>query len=94
MAKLEWTERALDDLQQIRIYIARDSGFYAKAFVSKIYQRVQVLERSPEIGRMVPEMEDPAIRELIFQSYRIIYEYNEKTVKILTVIHGRRLLRF
>jgi plasmid stabilization system protein ParE len=44
MVEINWSERSLDDIQQIQSYIARDSRYYAKAFVEKIYQRVQLLE--------------------------------------------------
>jgi toxin ParE1/3/4 len=94
MAKIEWTERALSDLQQIHDYIARDSIFYANSFANKIYERIQALQSSPEIGRKVPEMDDPSIRELVFQSYRIIYETEGELVKIVTIIHGSRVLRY
>ena len=94
MAKIEWTERALADLKQIHDYIARDSFFYADSFANKVYMRIQALRSSPEIGRKVPEMDDPSIRELIFQSYRIIYEIENDMVKIVTIIHGSRVLRY
>ena len=41
---------------------------------------------------MVPEMENPALREIIYGSYRIIYELDNSDVQILTVIHGMGLL--
>nr|MDO8087922.1 type II toxin-antitoxin system RelE/ParE family toxin [Candidatus Sigynarchaeum springense] len=94
MAKIEWTERALADLQQVHDYIARDSVFYANSFAKKVYERVQSLQSSPEIGRKVPEMDDPSIRELIHQSYRIIYEIEEDLVRIVTIFHGSRVLRY
>jgi addiction module RelE/StbE family toxin len=93
MAKIEWTERALADLQQIHDYIARDSVFYANSFTNKIYERAQSLQSSPGMGRKVPEMNRPSIRELIFQSYRIIYEVEGDLVRIVTIIHGSRILR-
>jgi toxin ParE1/3/4 len=46
----------------------------------------------PRSGRMVPEAGyKDAIREVIFQGYRIIYRIkNEHTVQIVTVLHGAR----
>jgi len=45
----------------------------------------------PRIGREVPESEyDPDIRELIFHSYRIIYQINPEHILIVAVIHGSR----
>ena len=57
-------ERALDDLEDISSYIARDSKNYAMLFVKKIYDSVQKLADFPNIGRVVPEVNISNIREL------------------------------
>jgi toxin ParE1/3/4 len=45
------------------------------------------------IGRMVPELNQKDIREIIAGNYRIIYQItNQKTAFILTVHHSSRLL--
>ena len=44
------------------------------------------------MGKMVPELNDPSIREEILQNYKIVYKYEENRIEILT-IHGSRLLR-
>ena len=49
-----------------------------------------MLEKFPEIGRKVPETDDPNIRELIFQNYRIIYRIFNDVVQIIAVIRGSR----
>jgi len=44
-----------------------------------------------EVGKIVEEMEDPQIRELIEGNYRIIYrEVSENQIDILMVHHGAR----
>lgn len=45
------------------------------------------------MGRILPDQKNEKIREIIFKSYRIIYEIKEKTIEILIVIHGKRILR-
>lgn len=45
------------------------------------------------IGRIVPEINIENYREIIYGNYRIIYEYNDKVVNILTVHHSARDLR-
>jgi toxin ParE1/3/4 len=42
------------------------------------------------MGRIVPEAEDESIRELLFQSYRIMYLVETDRVLVLTVVHGCR----
>jgi hypothetical protein len=43
-----------------------------------------------ERGRVVPEVDEPAARELIVGSYRLIYEIREESVFVLALIHGAR----
>lgn len=61
MVRIEWNERALEDLNEIHDYIARDSKNYANLFVKKIYEIVQKLREFPNIGRIVPEIDNPSI---------------------------------
>ena len=70
--RVKWTEPALEDLAGIQAYIAKDSLYYAKQFIERIFEASEKLEDFPELGRKVPEAEATEnIRELIFQSYII-----------------------
>jgi plasmid stabilization system protein ParE len=44
-------------------------------------------------GRVVPEIGDKQIRELIIQSYRLIYKVERSRVALLGIIHGARDLK-
>ena len=89
--RIKWTDPALDDLEGIQAYIAKDSAYYARQFIERIFGATKKLENFPEIGRHVPEAEERNdVRELIFQGYRIIYLAQADTVSIITVIHGSR----
>jgi toxin ParE1/3/4 len=91
--RVNWSEPALEDLESIRAYIAKDSRFYARQFIERIFDAASKLETFPEIGRRVPEAEErDDIRELIFQGYRIIYLIQSKNITIIAVIHGSRNL--
>jgi plasmid stabilization system protein ParE len=85
-----WTEPARNDLKAIYEYIALDSKFYAKNTVRNIVQRVSRLSTVPEIGRIVPEVNVPAVREIFTYSYRIIYQIQSDGLFILAVVHGHR----
>ena len=94
MAKIRWTNLALDDLQAIHDYVAQDSSKYADRLMDKIIERVDVLEQHPKIGRKVPEFDNELIRELIEGNYRIIYRIeSEDRVGIARVHHAARLLK-
>lgn len=88
--EIEWTEPAVKDLDAIYAYISTDSEFYASSFVEKIIEAVGKLKDFPEIGRIVSEADNPNVRELIFQNFRIIYRIINENVQILTVIRGSR----
>jgi addiction module RelE/StbE family toxin len=92
MKKLIWTEPALGDLQAIFDYISKDSEYYASVFVNEIIDSAEKLIDFPNMGRMVPEYQQNDIREIIVQSYRVIYQLIQNQILILTVIHGRREL--
>lgn len=89
--KIEWTAPAVDDLTGVRDYIARDSELYAGRFVGRILDAVEKLAAFPKMGRRVPEAEEQEeLREILFQSYRIIYRLKPEKVQILSVLHGSR----
>ena len=48
-----------------------------------------MLNEFPQLGRIVPEIKDDNIREIILYSYRIIYRLNENSIQIIAVMHGR-----
>ncbi len=89
--RIRWSDIAEADLDQIYDYIARDVPCYAEQFVDRLIEAVGALQDYPKLGRRVPEAKDREdVRELIFQSYRIIYLLEAEHVYILTVIHGSR----
>ena len=87
---IEWTDPALDDMDNIREYISKDSTFYAKQFIERIFSYVENLSAQPKLGRIVPEEDRNDIRELIYRDYRIIYLLTSDCIKVLSVIHGTR----
>jgi toxin ParE1/3/4 len=92
--EVRWTLYALEDIEQIAEYISKDSPHYAQAQVAKFFDRVFLLESFPNAGRIVPELSQPEIRELIEGNYRIIYRLiSDSRIDVLTVHHARRLLQ-
>jgi len=92
MAQVRWTSQAVDDIESIAEFISQDSIHYASLFVSDILAAVERLEHFPQIGRVVPELNDLVIREIILGDYRIVYRLSGETAEVLTVFHGGRLL--
>jgi toxin ParE1/3/4 len=91
--KVIWAESALSDLEQTAEFIAKDSPRYAGAFVDEVRDAARSLARFSERGRVVPELQNPTVRELFVRGYRLIYQVREKAACILAFIHGGRDLR-
>lgn len=92
MAKIIWSELALDDLKNIHDYISKDSMIYANRVIEKIIQRIDQLENFPKSGRVVPELNNNSIRELIQNNYRIIYKVTTQEIFIVSIHHTSKLM--
>lgn len=87
---VRWTEAAAEDLAEAAEFIAKDSPFYATALVREARAAAFSLRRYADRGRIVPESDDPDIRELFIKHYRLIYQVTSDHVYILAFIHGAR----
>ncbi len=85
-----WSIPAKQDLKKIYDYIARDSKYYAEKVSQDILERSEKLNEFPEIGRIVPEIGEVNIREVIVYSYRLIYEISSDKIEVLALIHCKR----
>ncbi|HKK65641.1 MAG TPA: type II toxin-antitoxin system RelE/ParE family toxin [Clostridia bacterium] len=90
--EVRWSPEATEDVEAIAEYIARDSEHYARSVVSEILSVSRSIGEFPHIGRNVPEIVDENVRERFVYSYRLIYRIEPKSILIVAVIHGKRLL--
>ena len=94
MVQINWTEQAKTDLKEIADYISIDSVKYAQYQISRIVSATKNLENFARIGKIVPEIRDSKIREIVTGNYRIIYLIvNGSRIDILTIHHSARDLR-
>lgn len=94
MAKVIWTEPALQDLNDIAEYIALDKFSAAEKLIPKVFSREELLEDSPSSGRKPPELKkNSRYREVIVGPCRVFYRLTKKEIVILHVMRGERLLR-
>jgi plasmid stabilization system protein ParE len=63
--RVAWTETAWRDLERAADHLAEDSPSYAAGLVRRIRERARSLEELAERGRVVPELDDPSVRELL-----------------------------
>jgi toxin ParE1/3/4 len=90
--RIVWSSKAVEDVDAIATYIARDSPSYAAAVVQKIIDTTRYFMECPMAGSIVPEFSDPTIREKCAYTYRIIYRVQDEVVTIAAIIHTKRLL--
>ena len=90
MAEVRWTLQAVDDLEAICIFIARDAPPVAAVFAQAAFDATDRLAEFPRSGRTVPELSNPDLREIILGNYRLIYRIRSGDVQILTVHHAAR----
>ena len=90
--KIVWSPLALKRTQEIADYIAQDKPVAAREWVEKLFKKAHKLAKLPKSGRVVPEINQAFIREIIWQNYRIIYKIDSKQIAILTVRHQKQIL--
>jgi toxin ParE1/3/4 len=88
------TAAAEADVAEIWEYIAQDKPDAATAFVLRLEEQINTLERFPERCQLVRENEllGTAYRHLVYGNYRTIFKIIESRVIIMRVLHGARLL--
>jgi plasmid stabilization system protein ParE len=90
--KIIWSPLAVERTSEIAEYITIDNPSAAIAWVEKVFEKVDLLKLSPEMGREFPEILRKEIREIIFGNYRIIYRIEKTKISILTIRHGKQIL--
>lgn len=85
-----WTLSAQTALDGALEYIAQESLEGAQRVLHATLDLATSLETLSERGRIVPEFDDPSVREVFVYSYRLIYEVRESEVRIVAFLHGAR----
>lgn len=89
---IEWSTRALRDLEAIDAFITQDDPVAANRWVMKLIDRAERAAKLPSAGRVVPEIGHGSIREVRLKTYRIVYAVHAQGIKVLTVFEGHKLL--
>ena len=82
---------AQDDLDEILLYIAQESGSadIALRWLSNIEERFQVLAENPLIGAARPDIA-PTLRHGVVGNYLILYRPAKSGIEVARVLHGAR----
>lgn len=71
-------------------YLARDSLPAAECLLVETLEAAASLDAFSERGRVVPEWNQPSVRELFVQRYRLLYQVTPDEVHVLAFIHAAR----
>lgn len=85
-----WSPQSLEDIEDIGDFIAEDNPTRAVSFVDGIVSSVDRLLSFPESGPIVEE--NPVFRQIVYEGYRIIYQFRSEKILIVTVLGPGRLL--
>jgi plasmid stabilization system protein ParE len=89
--KVRWLLEAYSDLHNIRDYIASNSPLTADKFVIDLYDSIsKQLAQFPRLGRVIPELDNPNRREIIYGNYRVMYRIRDNLIEVQSVIHSKR----
>jgi toxin ParE1/3/4 len=89
-AQFRLTEPAIQDIEQIADYIARQSGLdQADRFLNKLDAKFVKIAQFPNLGRQRDEIL-PGLRSLPMDNYLILYMVMGQDVEIFRVVSGYR----
>ena len=82
------------NLRDIVRYISLDSPERAVILGQFLVNNTKRLADFPELGRVVPEFDDPSLREIVVRSYRVIYRVDHGDCRVEpsrqdAIFHGR-----
>jgi len=92
--RVEITQTAEGDVDEIWTHIAADSIENATRFVVHLEEKIGTLERMPHRCPAIPENKllGTQYRHLILGDYRVIFRIEASTVFVLRIVQGNRLL--
>lgn len=90
--KVVFLQSALDDLEELVLYISKDSKRNAMEIHDRIVQLANKLETFPKLGIQVPDkkMRERGFRMIAVQKSLLFYKVYPEEVAILRVLHGAR----
>ncbi|MBE2204545.1 MAG: type II toxin-antitoxin system RelE/ParE family toxin [Chthoniobacterales bacterium] len=93
MARIIWTEPALQDLDAIADYISLDKPLAARQFVQRVFDRIEQLATHPKSGSVPAELRGTPYRQLVIPPVRIFYRTQNGVVYIVYAMRDEKLFR-
>ncbi len=90
MAKLIWTEPALNALDEVADHIALDDYDAACRLVRKVFEKVELLEENPSLGNISKDLRHTPYRRLVIKPIYVYYRSEGGDVVIIFVDRNER----
>lgn len=87
---IRWSERALKDLEAALTFIAKDNPEAARHLRDQGVEGLESARIFPEVPRIVPELDDPKIREVLRGPLRVVFQIQSDELRVLA---ARRMER-
>jgi toxin ParE1/3/4 len=93
MDRVIWSNEARQDLDTIFLRLNSESKSYSQKWINEVFKKIELIEKFPNMGRMVPEVKVSSVREFFVGSYRILYNISKaENIEILAIRHASRPL--
>jgi len=91
--KINVSKSAFNDLENIiSYYNSQGVPDIGVKFSKAIIKHLEVLSEHPDIGRVVPEFELEHIREILHKPFRVVYQRDTNSIKVIRVWRSERAL--
>lgn len=88
--RVVWAASAQRALDEVVAYIWADSPSNAVRVLDRALEAAGSLSTLADRGRIVREVNDPALRELLVFDYRLLYRVLDDEVVVRAFLHGAR----
>ena len=82
---LIWNDSAKEEVREAYSKYHDYSSVLADDWSDELNKKVNLLMAFPEMGRIVPDIDVSFIREVFVRKYRLVYQYQDNTLRILAV---------
>jgi len=86
---VEFSELALDDINEVWFYISKDSVDAAERSMFEFQRKFDLLARNPLVGTSRDDL-IVGLQQFPHKNYNIFYFHTENGVEIYRVLHGSR----
>ncbi len=89
MKALRLSPRADRDLEAIAVFLATTASIDVALDVTQaLRERLSILRSQPLMGKEGPS---PSTREMVFDSYVVLYRVQQDAIDVLRIRHGKQL---